>query len=170
MSVKNSHGFTLMEILIAMTILAIITGVGFTAFTTSLRRSRDAQRKQGLEQLQRALENFINDVGVYPQASVNERMYDDVNGGDYAWGGTFDYEVRGETVDYMERLPKDPLTDRTYKYYVSNDRKKYVVYAALENLEDPAALGGLTVDCGQTVDCNYFVLSPNLATDSALNN
>lgn len=163
-----TRGFTLMEILVAMAIMAILAGVGFASYSSSLQRSRDAQRKAGLEQLQKALESFIADNGVYPQASVNKRIYDDISGADYAWGGSFDYEVRGTTVQYMKQLPKDPDTLRAYQYYVSTDRKKYVLYAALENSNDPAIVADLGVDCGSS-PCNYLAMSSNLADPAALN-
>lgn len=165
---RRSNGFTLMEILVAMAIMAILAGVGFGSYSSSLKRSRDAQRKSGLDQLQKALENFVADNAVYPQASASQRMYDDISGGDFAWGGSFDYEVRGATIQYMKQLPKDPDNSRAYQYYVSDDRRKYILYAALENENDPSISGGLDVSCG-SVTCNYVVMSSNLATPSALN-
>ena len=66
-SYKLQVGFTLVELLVAITILVILTGIGFGTFSRSQKKARDGQRKSDLHQLQQALETYANDhSGKYP--------------------------------------------------------------------------------------------------------
>ncbi|OGG10241.1 hypothetical protein A2154_04960 [Candidatus Gottesmanbacteria bacterium RBG_16_43_7] len=62
---KNS-GFTLIEVLVATTIIAVITAIGMVSYATSATRSRDAKRTADLEQIRAALEMYRTDIGTYP--------------------------------------------------------------------------------------------------------
>lgn len=164
---KNQHGFTLIEIIIAMAIVAILSGVGFSAYTASLQRSRDAERKAELNQIQRALEVYLMDHGLYPEATVDHKIdgcYDvdtAINGVECDWGQEFVFIVGAAQKDYMSILPIDPLTAQTYQYYVSDDLKKYQLFAALENPRDPAIITDLVAECGTELTCNFGVASSN---------
>ncbi|MFA9288586.1 MAG: type II secretion system protein [Weeksellaceae bacterium] len=61
-------GFTLLEIMIAISILSVLVGVSATAYSVYIRNSRDARRIVDLESLRSGLElyrsNSIN--GAYP--------------------------------------------------------------------------------------------------------
>lgn len=59
-------GFTLMEVLIAVTIIAILSVIGIVSYSSINKRSRDAKRKSDLEQVRSALEMYRSDHGVYP--------------------------------------------------------------------------------------------------------
>jgi general secretion pathway protein G len=63
---KRKLGFTLIEILIAVTIIAILTAIGIVSYSSVNRRARDAKRKSDMEQVRSALEIYRNDFGVYP--------------------------------------------------------------------------------------------------------
>lgn len=65
---KRANGFTLIEVLVAATIIALLASVAVSSYTSINRSSRDARRKTDLEQLRAALEMHRSTVGYYPVA------------------------------------------------------------------------------------------------------
>src|SRR3989344_9093184 len=63
---KVKRGFTLIEILVAITILSILTGVGSVAYKNALTKGDDNRRKQDLVQVKGALELYFQGNGKYP--------------------------------------------------------------------------------------------------------
>jgi prepilin-type N-terminal cleavage/methylation domain-containing protein len=58
---RKSAGFTLIEIMVVMLLIAITVGIVSTAYTSSQKKGRDAQRKSDLQQVKRAMEAAKND-------------------------------------------------------------------------------------------------------------
>lgn len=64
---KNIKGFTLVELLMVMGLLAVVAGFFIATYPASQRRARDTQRKNDLKQYQTALETQANkNAGIYP--------------------------------------------------------------------------------------------------------
>ena len=158
----RNDGFTLIELIVVIAILGILSTIGLTSFRTSQIKSRDAKRKSDLEQVQRALEMYMNDVGHYPNSTA-------IGGtiGSFSWGVEFK-DAKG-TI-YMKELPKDPTgnTEYCYKSVVAPTvATSYQLYAKLENSQDPKCLGGQLkcIDpqgtCAGQKIYNYGVASSN---------
>ena len=147
---KKKKGFTLIELLVAVAILGILATVGLGAFFSSQIKGRDAQRKSDLGQIQKALEMYLSDKGVYPAAAG------------IPWGGSWtDPDGSGEL--YMKEVPKDPHDPET-KYVYEVDplgSSWYRLYAKLENEKDPQADPVTGTDCDTGKVCNYQVSSTN---------
>lgn len=159
---NEKRGFTLIEIIIAMMILAIISVGLLGNFFSSPPKARDAKRKQSLRQIQNALEVYYNDNDEYPSATNGQISCEDET---KSWGDEFDCydEV------YMKKLPTDP-GNNTFYYFRTSDQQGYMLYALLENENDSCfstdqccLLGFDDSDCSPTSDtqCNYVVTSPN---------
>ena len=142
---KTRRGFTMIELLVVIAILGLLATVGLVSFRTAQIKGRDAQRKNDLAQIQKALEMYSNDYNHYP---------------------TDDYPSSGGFVDekgtlYMKEMPQDP---RFGSYPYSSDGTFYLLYARLENTQDSCFDSGLCkdygVDCGGE-NCNYAVASSN---------
>lgn len=154
------RGFTLMELMIVMVIIGILTTIIGGSFIQSKIKSRDAQRKSDLGQLQRALESYYNDHGTYPLASNDGKVLGT------PWGGVFQDTT---PTTYMNQLPNDPK-DPTIQYlYVTDaDKTKYQIFTYLENsLDDDINASIVGRVCG-TVNCNYGVSSTNTRPESSL--
>lgn len=165
------QGFTLVELLIVMTILAVLVSVGLVSFRSSQFRSRDAQRKSDLKQIASSLELFYSDYGKYPDGttgSVDACPYNSGagTGTTCAWGTS---EFTDAKSIYFKVLPKDPNTGYSYYYRVvdSPSNQKYQLFAAMENSEDRDCLGGdcasptVNYACGTGVACNFSITSTN---------
>jgi prepilin-type N-terminal cleavage/methylation domain-containing protein len=66
MKCSSRKGFTFFELLIVMSIIAILLMVGITNWKSQLERAYDAQRKGDLSRLKAALEHYSIDNGCYP--------------------------------------------------------------------------------------------------------
>lgn len=155
-----------MEILIAMAIMGIIAGVGFSAYTISIEKTRDAQRKSDLDAISKALEAYQSDFGVYP-ASSSDRVAGCGDGTEVCpWGAPFTLDS-GKV--YMRVLPRDSRDQYYYSYQTSADRRKYQIFANLENESDPSYDNTLTEICSELAHtCNFGVSSPNATINEVL--
>ena len=63
---KKKQGFTMIELLVVATIIAVLTAIGVVSFSRANIRARDGKRKADLEQLRSALELYRSDMGQYP--------------------------------------------------------------------------------------------------------
>lgn len=160
---KTSAGFTLMELLIAVTIMLIISGVSLSSFWQSQKKSRDSQRKSELAQIARALELYNEDFGEYPDDDGGLILgCQDAAGGEMVvcdWEGEFKAYPREVEVVYMKELPDDPSSNSDYYYKKTSDG--FFLYSVLENDQDATYNGsgwnasgsGPAGECG--IDCRY---------------
>ena len=165
MEKKTTAGFTLMELLIAITIMLIISGVSLSAFWQSQKKSRDSQRKSELAQIARALELFNEDFAEYPDSSPNGLIMgcQSVVGGmtiGCNWESEFKAYPRDVEVIYMKELPADP--GNSYGYYYEKSGDEFYLYSVLENDQDAtyntvgwdASGSGPANECGESF-CRY---------------
>ena len=66
MQIKRNAGFTIVEMLIVVTILAMLAGVLIPVLEDSASTSRDARRAADLKSVQAAVEAFHRVNGLYP--------------------------------------------------------------------------------------------------------
>lgn len=148
---QNKRGFTLMEILVVISLLAILATIVVNSYLSTLKKGRDSRRKQDIEQIARALELYYADNNVYPDSLV--------------WGEPLVNTTVVPTKMYMKRLPEDPAktTSLNYVYQTDDTGSYYQLYVCLENDQDVAYLDYTAVNCGVGCNnqCNYGIASPN---------
>lgn len=168
---KFGKGFTLVELLVVMAILAILVSIALVSFRSSQARGRDAQRKSDLKQMASALELFYSDYGKYPDGAtglIEACSYNSSSdsGSVCSWGvGEFS---DGKTV-YFKIVPKDPSDAYSYLYRVvdSPSNQKFQLFARLENSQDKDCLDNdcsnppVIYTCGTGITCNFAVTSSN---------
>ncbi|MBI4067477.1 type II secretion system protein [Candidatus Gottesmanbacteria bacterium] len=101
-------GFTLIEILVAATIISLLSTIGFISYQATGRIARDAKRKADLQQIRSALEVYKSVNRVYPMTGSN-LWYSSESGDDHLPDvvSRADY-VPGLEPNYIAKLPKDP--------------------------------------------------------------
>ena len=62
----KNPGFTLIEILVSISVIALVSTIGVTGYQSVSRGGRDALRKSDLEQIRSALEIYKSEYGQYP--------------------------------------------------------------------------------------------------------
>ncbi len=63
---KSVAGFSLLELLVAATIIGLLASIGLVSYTSANRRARDANRQSDLEQVRTALELYRSENPTYP--------------------------------------------------------------------------------------------------------
>ncbi len=81
------RGFTLIELIVVMSLIVLLATIGLTAYVGSLQRGREAVLKEDLFRMRDAIDQYYADKGKYP-ADLNELV----------------------TASYMRRIPDDPIT------------------------------------------------------------
>jgi prepilin-type N-terminal cleavage/methylation domain-containing protein len=69
----KNEGFSLIEILVALSIIAILLGVVVASVSDAKAKARDSQRKIDLKQIQLALEKYANYNGTYKVSGSGAR-------------------------------------------------------------------------------------------------
>lgn len=132
-NMKSNHkAFTLIEMLVVISLIGILAALALVSFTSSQKQARDVMRKSDLKQYQTVLESYANLAsGFYPSrtgANVSAYTYlcPDLN-----------LEIEPD-ISCLED-PKNG-TDSTFAYYYRSngtngtpDATTYVLWAKLEN-------------------------------------
>lgn len=64
---KTKKGFTLLELLVVISIIAIMIAMGVSYTSTSQKKGRDAKRKSDIKEIQNAVEQYYSVCGyAYP--------------------------------------------------------------------------------------------------------
>ncbi len=167
---KKGLGFTLVELLVVISIMGILTIIVSSGFITSQQRSRDAARKTNLKSLSDSLNLYYADNGVFPTAAY-------INGLISSEGEFSTIITPTNTVVYMKKVPKETSTGvRQFSYEVSGTFKSFRLYANLENEEDidcARDAGGVNLTSlnGYTISndgnsCIYVITSSNASVNS----
>lgn len=88
-------GFTLVELLVVLSILALLLSLAVPRYFNSLERAKEATLKQDLNTMRDSIDKYFADKGQYPdslEALVEQR--------------------------YMNKLPVDPITDNANTWIV----------------------------------------------------
>lgn len=142
---SGREGFTLIEMLIVIAVIAILAGVVLTGVSGFQASARDTRRIGDLRNAQNFLELYFNRCGYYPGG---------VSGG-ACTTGTTDWsglESMMESEGFTSNFPNDPVSGRTYYYGASSDNLSYVVGAELER--ENSALDEDVDGTVYGVDCN----------------
>ncbi|OGY57095.1 MAG: hypothetical protein A2Y84_00370 [Candidatus Colwellbacteria bacterium RBG_13_48_8] len=118
----GSGGFTLIEMLIVIAVIAILAGLVLTGVTGFQATARDTRRVADLKNAQNFLELYYNKVGVYPDENSWDDLVDVMGSGSGGQGIT-------------DQFPKpNPAQEADYPYYygTSDDNLSYVLGAKLE--------------------------------------
>lgn len=90
-------GFTLLELLVVISIIGILIALGTVSYSTIQKKSRDSKRKGDMKAIQNAFEQYIAQNNRYPQNdSELQTMFsgslptDPKGGEDYTYAYTYD--------------------------------------------------------------------------------
>lgn len=137
---RRSTGFTLVELLVSITIIGILSTIVFTSYTESQVQSRDNARQVELKELQLAIERYRSQNGTYPEQGCGDSTTADSWAGhnsatDAAYNDCAPY-IQDLTPDYIETLPVDERAGTGEGFYYSTDGSSYklLVRGSVERL------------------------------------
>lgn len=136
-------GFTLVELLVVLSIIATLIVIGLVSYTKVLQDARDSKRQSDLSFIQSALEAYYSDQFYYPLKSTvtsgcpSNGQLTIITGSDCA------FKNPGGTKTYMSSIPRDPLSSPAKQYLYealpsgcdnsTTSCISYCLYADLEN-------------------------------------
>lgn len=153
---KLSSGFTLVELLVVIGVIALVMAVLFPNFMGFRQRARDAQRKSDLAQIQKALELYKQDQ-ILPAYPTTGAFGPSLCGQCWSSGGSCSENV------YMRKLPCDPVggtTPTPYIYQLGSDTLQFTISACLENAGDPDRDNPTASGCTSSTNASYTINEP----------
>jgi prepilin-type N-terminal cleavage/methylation domain-containing protein len=125
---KKMFGFTMVELMVVVTIISMLAGVLYLNFNDIRAESRDQVRQNTLLEMQLALEVYKAQYEVYPEAGCSATGW--VGPGLLGTFGTqCNAYIVGLATDFISALPVDPIQDGTvergYVYQVNSSRSAY---------------------------------------------
>ncbi len=122
----NPAGFTLIELMVTVSIVAVLMSAGMTLYGDMQKNGADQQREGDLAQIQSALEQYKADQHYYPSSlpAVGSALKDPAN-----------------AVTYLSAVPGDPSSGASYSYVAgqtgcttaNKNCYSYTLCATLEN-------------------------------------
>ena len=174
---KQKQAFTLVELIVVITILAILWTIAFISLQWYSKDARDGVRISDVSNMKTALELFHLDAGKYPLSDDGETVL-------YSWATVWTQWEFWDTVisslsRSLDHAPTDPLSDKKYVYSVSWNKNQFEILNLIEwewdialwNITQTNAVtttripkidgiyNGLYVKTG-----NYIVATPSLIT------
>lgn len=118
---KKTRGFTIVELIVVVSIIVIITGIVLASLTTARAKSRDTKRISDIANIQLALALYLNKYGTYPAVTGVSNLTSYLIGND----------------KFLTVLPTDPynrtVSGKNYTYgYASASGTSYCLGATLE--------------------------------------
>lgn len=89
MRLRGLRGFTLVELLLVLFVVALLASLVAPVVTGSIQRARESSLKEDLHVMRKAIDDFYADTGRYPESLVQL------------------VEKR-----YLRKVPVDPMTDK----------------------------------------------------------
>lgn len=117
---KFKKGFSLVELLVVITIIAILSVVAYTAVGGQTVQARDSRRTQDISTIQSALELYFVEYSRYPGSLEN--------------GEATSAEGWKIPRKFLSSIPEDP---KGVSYYYYPQTQGYVLGAVLENEGTP---------------------------------
>lgn len=131
----KKNAFTLLEILVVISIIGILVALGTAAFTTAQKKGRDARRQADIKAMQNGFEQFNSREGRYP----------------------LDQGEAGDVIIFPAGLPEDPKNSGDNVYYFNLDASIGSTYCICASLESTPGNSSST-HCSYE-DGDYYCLS-----------
>lgn len=131
--------FTLVELLVVITLLTILWTIAFVMFDGHIAESRDAARQNDLNEIVNVLEIFQTENGFFPKPSNSVDIT-------YSWSavawtqGSFGESAARLVRVFWSSVPKDPKFKNFYTYSVTEKADEFQIASMRETIKEEDAL------------------------------
>jgi general secretion pathway protein G len=106
---RGQRGLTLVELIVAMTIMVILTGAALPVARTAIRREKERELRRDLWEMRDAIDR-------YKDAADNQKFQ--VKLGSEGYPPDLEtlvngVDIGGKKVRFLRKIPKDPMTGNT---------------------------------------------------------
>ena len=153
--INKKTGFTLVELLVVISIIGILSSLAMVSLNNARVKARDALRKGDMAQIRTALNLYYDDNIRYPVCGNWDEGAADfgatVQEGSACYNTTLTNALSGGSRPYLGQMPKDPKNlnndpayDNIYLYrYVSTaDGSQYAIVYRIESETDLQIIRG----------------------------
>ncbi len=162
------------EVIAILVIFGVLVAVSIPNFSLSIKRARDASRKDDMGSLQAALNSYFKDFGEFPGSTSDGRIV-----GCKAPGSVVKKDAQGKLIvdfipcewgkdgladptdgsrpAYISPIPNDPQAATGLKYFYISDGSRYQIYGSLEDTtqdEYDKKIVARGISCGVRI-CNF---------------
>lgn len=109
---KSFRGFTLIELIATIAILAILVGVSLPLARNTIKREREVELRQALREIRTAIDKFHeeSDKGTIEKPPDTEGYPQTL---DQLVDGVQMIGQAGKTIKFLRKIPIDPMTNST---------------------------------------------------------
>ena len=132
---KNNYWFTIVELVVAMTILLILTGLWFYSYTQNVVDARDSVRISDIASVSSQLKLYKKARGAYPLPGDNFNILN--RGRIVAIQWVLNENV---TLTTLDKIPYDPSSEIAYSYWITRNKQEFQLALTLESAETGYAM------------------------------
>lgn len=131
----NLGAFTLIELVVAATIIVLLASIWFYSYTKNIADARDGARKTDISALSSQLKLYKRQRGAYIFPGSYYEIHNRGEVAAYQW-----YIDNSVSLSTAEKLPLDPKLEIPYFYSTTRNRQEFQLALTLENAESPEAV------------------------------
>lgn len=128
---QYTKGFTLLELLVVISIIGILIAMGVVAYSTAQKKGRDARRRSDMKAIQDAQEQY------------------------YSTYNTYGSQAQLISSGLLISFPTDPRGTGLFVYNMTPTTASPATYCACARLDENAGNSGNNT-CGWTANGNHF--------------
>jgi prepilin-type N-terminal cleavage/methylation domain-containing protein len=161
MPIQNKKAFTLVELIVVITILAILWTIAFISLQWYSASARDSARVTDLGLIKKSFEIYSLDKSEYPEPTGWKVVT-------YEWGDAWTqwtfWEATYRSVKRLSNIPLDPLTKKEYVYSLTTNKQEYQLAIISETEDDTAINNSLNTYASEETAILKVVWNYNGAT------
>lgn len=135
----NRRGFTLVELLIVIIIIAVLAAIAIPKFANSGVRSKESALKANLKLYRNAVELFRNDTGAFPDKLADLSVTTAPAAGKDEAGTAKSINAADYKGPYVEKIENDPVSGAAFTYSTTSGSVGKITSSASGNASDGTA-------------------------------